>query len=88
MKSVVVNDRMQSGYTYELSEPAGRNFHPDFAPELTQKQMHETFDGLPEDEIGKMLGGNAAEFYAVDTEKLAPLVARIGPEKRLFESAS
>ncbi len=50
--------------------------------------MHETFHGLPEDEIGKMLGGNAAEFYAVDTEKLAPLVARIGPEKRLFETAT
>ena len=45
-----------------------------------------TFRGLPEDEIGQMLGGNAAEFYGVDTEKLAPLVARIGPEKSLFQT--
>jgi hypothetical protein len=34
-----------------------------------------------------MLGGNAAEFYGVDAVKLAPLVARIGPEKRSFLSA-
>ena len=36
---VVVNDRMQRGYRYRLSEPAGRHFHPDFTPELTPKQM-------------------------------------------------
>lgn len=32
---------MQTGYTYLLSEPVGRNFHPDFTPELTPKQMLE-----------------------------------------------
>lgn len=36
---VVVNDRMQQGYVYHLTEPAGRNFHPDFEPELTPKEM-------------------------------------------------
>jgi hypothetical protein len=46
--------------------------------------MVETFHGLPEDEIGAMLGGNAAHFYGFDQEKLAPLVARIGPEKSRF----
>ena len=46
--------------------------------------MIETFKGLPEDEIAAMLGGNAAEFYGFDTEKLAPIVARIGPEKSAF----
>ena len=30
---------MQRGYTYRLSEPPGRNFHPDFKPELTPKEM-------------------------------------------------
>jgi hypothetical protein len=30
---------MQSGYHYVLSEPAGRNFHPEFQPELTPKEM-------------------------------------------------
>ena len=29
---VVVNDRMQQGYRYELAEPAGRNFDPGFRP--------------------------------------------------------
>jgi hypothetical protein len=28
-----------------------------------------------------MLGLNAAEFYSIDVEKLAPLVGRIGPKK-------
>jgi len=28
-------DRMQQGYRYELAEPAGRNFAPEFKPELT-----------------------------------------------------
>jgi hypothetical protein len=31
-----------------------------------------------------MLGGNAARVYGFDVEKLAPLVARIGPEKSAF----
>jgi hypothetical protein len=30
---------MQQGYVYFLTEPAGRNFHPDFQPELTPKEM-------------------------------------------------
>ena len=32
---------MQKGYTYALSEPMGKNFQPDFQPELTPKQMLE-----------------------------------------------
>ena len=38
-KVVIVNDKMQHGYKYILTEPMGRNFHPDFKPELTPKQM-------------------------------------------------
>jgi hypothetical protein len=38
-KRVVVNDRMQKGYCYELSAPVGRNFDPEFKPELTPQQM-------------------------------------------------
>lgn len=30
---------MQKKYEYLLVEPRGRNFHPDFKPELTPKQM-------------------------------------------------
>ncbi len=40
-KTVVVNDKMQTNYWYELAEPMGENFHPDFKPELTPKQMLE-----------------------------------------------
>jgi hypothetical protein len=36
---VVVNDRMQSNYIYNLSEPEGENFHPGFQPELSPKEM-------------------------------------------------
>lgn len=36
---ICVNDKMQKNYRYTLTEPAGRNFHPDFKPELTPKQM-------------------------------------------------
>ena len=37
-RKVVVFDRMQQGYVYFRTEPAGRNFAPGFAPELTPKQ--------------------------------------------------
>jgi len=36
---VVVNDKMQTGYVYELIEPMGKNFAKGFEPELTPKQM-------------------------------------------------
>lgn len=36
---VVVNDMMQQNYVYFLTEPMGTNFHPDFCPELTPKEM-------------------------------------------------
>jgi hypothetical protein len=36
---ITVNDTMQQGYSYELSAPAGRNFHAEFKPDLTPKQM-------------------------------------------------
>lgn len=38
-KVIIVNDLMQKKYRYELSEPMGKNFHPEFKPELTPKQM-------------------------------------------------
>jgi hypothetical protein len=38
-RRIVVNDTMQQGYGYELTEPAGRNFDPAFAPQLTPAEM-------------------------------------------------
>jgi hypothetical protein len=36
---VTVRDHMQEGYRYELTAWPGRDFHPDFRPQLTPKQM-------------------------------------------------
>ena len=38
-RRVVVNDKMQRGYVYYVTEPPGRNFDPGFAPQLTPKEM-------------------------------------------------
>jgi hypothetical protein len=56
---VIVNDRMQKGYRYELSAPTGGSFAPDFKPELTPKEMLE---------LGVFCGK-----YMTDTRKEFPL---------------
>lgn len=38
-RMITVNDRMQRDYSYRLTEPTGRNFHPDFRPELTPTEL-------------------------------------------------
>ncbi len=47
MKIIKVNDKMQSGYIYALTAKTGRDFAPDFKPELTPKEMLElgVFEG-------------------------------------------
>ncbi len=41
LRQIEVNDLMQQGYVYTLSEPMGQSFHPGFEPELTPEQMLE-----------------------------------------------
>jgi len=69
---VSVNDRMQQGYRYELTAPAGRGFDPGFAPELTPRQMLE---------LGVFCGK-----YMTDTRGEFPSSwfarARLSPERR------
>lgn len=60
--------------------------HPEGSWPHTRAQMTETFMDVPEAELTAMLGGNAAAFFGFDTGKLAPLAARIGPEKSRFRS--
>jgi predicted TIM-barrel fold metal-dependent hydrolase len=60
--------------------------HPEGSWPETRRQMVDSFRGVPDDELAAMLGGNAARVYGFDVEKLAPLAARIGPEKRWFEA--
>lgn len=62
--------------------------HPEGSWPDTRKQMIETFIDLPEDELTLMLGENAVNLYGFDKEKLAPIVARIGPKKSDFISDS
>jgi hypothetical protein len=38
-RTIVVNDKMQRSYRYFLTEPPGKNFAPEFKPELTPKEM-------------------------------------------------
>jgi hypothetical protein len=38
-RNITVNDKMQRGYTYTLTAAAGRDFDPEFRPELTPKEM-------------------------------------------------
>ncbi|HMR55476.1 MAG TPA: hypothetical protein PKD34_02710 [Candidatus Doudnabacteria bacterium] len=42
MKRIIkVSDKMQTGYSYELTAPIGKKFDPEFKPQLTPKQMLE-----------------------------------------------
>ena len=38
-KVVIVNDKVQKNYAYELTEPMGKNFDPHFNPDLTPREM-------------------------------------------------
>ncbi len=58
--------------------------HPEGTFPHTRKHMIEVFKGFPEDEVAKMLGGNAIDFYGFDRAKLEPIAARVGPEKSIF----
>lgn len=40
-KTITVNDKFQKSFKYILSEPIGKNFAPEFKPDLTPKQMLE-----------------------------------------------
>ena len=41
IRSVRYSDNYQNNYRYMLTEPVGRNFAPDFKPELTPRKMLE-----------------------------------------------
>jgi hypothetical protein len=71
VKEIQVNDKMQKNYRYALAAPMGKNFHPDFKPELTPKAMLE---------LG-VFGGK----YMTDCRKEFPanwfVKAKLSPEK-------
>jgi len=46
-KVIHVNNKMQKGYSYKLTEPIGKNFDPSFTPSYSPKEMLEmgVFEG-------------------------------------------
>ena len=46
----------------------------------TQDWIRVAFAGVPEDEVRKILGGNAIDVYGLDRTKLDAVAARIGPK--------
>jgi predicted TIM-barrel fold metal-dependent hydrolase len=58
--------------------------HPEGSWPKTQEKMEKYLSGIPEDELTKMLSGNAIECYNLDVEALNKIAARIGPEKSRF----
>ncbi|MEI6481197.1 MAG: hypothetical protein WCO19_02730 [Candidatus Saccharibacteria bacterium] len=79
-RAITVNDKMQTGYSYILSEPTGKNFDSEFAPELTPQQMLEmgVFGG-------KYMNDCQDEFPAewFDNAKLSP--SKKDPRLNYFE---
>jgi hypothetical protein len=71
-KIVSVDDKMQRGYCYALTEPMGRNFDPEFRPELTPPEMLAL--GVF---CGKYMTDCRAEFPASWFER-----ARLSPSRR------
>jgi hypothetical protein len=65
---VIVSDKMQRGYRYVLSAPAGRDFDPQFRPDLTPKQMLE---------LGVFCGK-----YLTDCRDEFPARAKLSPSGR------
>ena len=64
---VEVNDLMQVGYRFKLTEPKGQNFHPHFRPELSPKAILEL--GV----FGGKYMTDCVEEYPVDWFKNAKL---------------
>ncbi|MES2225777.1 MAG: hypothetical protein V4480_03135 [Patescibacteria group bacterium] len=80
---VLVHDRMQDGYQYELTEPMGKNFNPRFQPEVSPKEMLElgVFGGVYMRDCGKEFPKDwftHAKFQIPETYKRDPKLNYFG----------
>ena len=78
-RRIEVHDLMQQGYVYLLTESVGKNFHPEFRPELTPQQMLElgVFGG-------KYMTDCVAEFPPEWFSSARLCAERHDPEKNFF----
>jgi len=76
----IVNDLMQKNYVYERTCPVGKNFSPDFAPELTPKEMLHLgiFGGKYMTDCGAELPSDWFEGVAFSHEIHDPLLNLFG----------
>ncbi|MCR9096273.1 MAG: amidohydrolase [bacterium] len=58
--------------------------HPEGCWPNTDVDRRALFRDVPESDLAAMLGGNAARFYKLDVDALAPIVERIGPPRSDF----
>ncbi len=47
----------------------------------SNRRLHESLDGLPEDELRAIVGDTAAAVYRIDLDRLAPVMARVRLEE-------
>ena len=71
-RTITVNDEMQRGYRYQLVEPAGRNFDPEFTPDLTPKEIQvvaatqgPTFSGIFDEKLTQAAYETKPSWYIV-----------------------
>lgn len=70
-KKVIVNDKMQRGYVYYLTAPVGKNFAPDFRPELSPREMLAlgVFGGKYMNDCHREFPGSWFTYAKVSTKK-------------------
>ena len=58
--------------------------HPEGTWPTTASKMDEALKGVPEEDLAKILGGNALEWYGFDADKLGAVANEIGPTSDRF----
>jgi predicted TIM-barrel fold metal-dependent hydrolase len=80
--------RRELGRRYEIGVGNimwGNDFpHPEGTWPYTRPFLKDRFWDIPVDETARILGGNQAEFYGFDLDKLQPIADRIGPTPEDF----
>ena len=69
-RAVIGADRFMWGSDYP---------HDEGTPPYTREHLRQVFHAVGEQDLRKILGGNAAALYDFDLAKLAPLAAQYGP---------